>query len=161
MPAPEPLSEQTELAAPTEACGGGGGGCGFETRVPASDLSPLCGCGLRASWLLGRWWCAASLQGGGRGDNQRADDAEDGAGAAAGDSAATSGGGGGGGSSSCGCGFELDGSALAAPAAEPFFISHRDIEAETARATAALRHAHSSSPLAVPQLGSYASAKHA
>ena len=136
MPVTEPLSEQTELAAPTEACGGGGGGCGFETRVPASDLSPLCGCGLRASWLLGRWWCAASLRGGG----------EDGGGGSiagggeGGDGGGVGGGGGGAGSllGGRGCGFELDGSALAAPAAEPFFISHRDIEAETARATAAL-----------------------
>jgi len=39
------------------ACDGSGGGCAFETMVPAAALTPLCRCGLRAAWLSRRWWC--------------------------------------------------------------------------------------------------------
>ena len=109
--------------------------------TPPTELSPLCACGLRASWLQGRWWCAASLK---RGSNP-ADTGEEGSNPAdtgeEGDAPCGVGHGvvnSGAGRLRGGCGFELEGSALLEPAAEPTLISHREIEAETARATAAL-----------------------
>ena len=117
--------------------GGDGGGCGFETRAPATEWSPLCACGLRASWLQGRWWCAAGsnpADSGLEGSNP-ADSGEKGDAPCAGGPGVVNSGA----KRLCGgCGFEQDGSALAGPAAEPTLISRREIEAETGRATAAL-----------------------